>query len=436
MNTDTTPNRSEFIPILILLLSFALLLFVLLVSSPSPTPRITIRNVNQVREILRFDSGEKGYPPRQLALSPDAKQLLVTTGYRNEFWQLSHQTEQIMDLKQSGGYSPAVFFREGKATTAFIDWRHNLNFQEMSSGTTLQRFDGLNGGADWSLSSDGEWLASTRDQLTLNLTNIETGEQRLSIRLPDGYHFRRTNATLSADGKVLATSLIHGEVLSFDLFLWDAMTGALIKNLGNFSNEDGFPSGLAFSHDGTRLAVGGVIQRNQRLISYFQLWDIPSGSVLAAWTGGTTSVTIDQIAFTSDDQHLMVEGSGQVWLWDVDEFIQTGTPLVYLKGNGSTQLYGAAALNPDGRLMANGTPNGGIAVYAVNSGQLLTTLKGHKGRITDLAFSDDGRLLVSSSSDRTVRLWSVGGYNTYLPPIRTTSPNTLPTLAVTPTTPG
>lgn len=37
---------------------------------------------------------------------------------------------------------------------------------------------------------------------------------------------------------------------------------------------------------------------------------------------------------------------------------------------------------------------------------MLAVLKGHTGSINSLAFSPNGEILVSGSSDRTVRLWN------------------------------
>jgi WD40 repeat protein len=88
-------------------------------------------------------------------------------------------------------------------------------------------------------------------------------------------------------------------------------------------------------------------------------------------------------------------------------------------GSGAEGMIYAIALSPDGKLLASGgffgsgasdrELTGSIRIHDFHSGELLQFLKGHENVVYDLAFSTDGRWLVSGSGDYTVRLWKRSG---------------------------
>ncbi len=66
---------------------------------------------------------------------------------------------------------------------------------------------------------------------------------------------------------------------------------------------------------------------------------------------------------------------------------------------------GAVAFSPDGRRLLSGSDDNTLRLWDAESGQNLRTLQGHEACVQSVAFSPDGRRLLSGSDDKTLRLW-------------------------------
>ncbi|KAF9517423.1 hypothetical protein BS47DRAFT_1291086 [Hydnum rufescens UP504] len=73
---------------------------------------------------------------------------------------------------------------------------------------------------------------------------------------------------------------------------------------------------------------------------------------------------------------------------------------------GRTGWARSVAFSPDGRRIVSGSHEKAVHVWSTDTGKLQTTLHGHDGWIGNALFSPDGERIVSGSFDSTIRIWS------------------------------
>ena len=87
-------------------------------------------------------------------------------------------------------------------------------------------------------------------------------------------------------------------------------------------------------------------------------------------------------------------------------------PMNQLAIQGHTDSVNSVAFSPDGRVIVSGSSDQTIRVWdAQTGGQVSKPLQGHTNAVNSVAFSQDGRYIVSGSGDHTIQVWDaqIGG---------------------------
>ncbi|HEY9600933.1 MAG TPA: AAA-like domain-containing protein [Allocoleopsis sp.] len=145
--------------------------------------------------------------------------------------------------------------------------------------------------------------------------------------------------------------------------------------------------GIAFSKDGQLIASSSTketILWRKDGISYRRLKE--------------PSPRFSSVAISPDSQTIATVGADQsVKLWSPD-----GTLLHSLKGHQGNLKR--VAFSPDSNMVASSSTDRTVRLWRID-GTEIATLRGHAAGTWGVAFSPDGSTLVSSSGDKTVKLW-------------------------------
>ena len=219
----------------------------------------------------------------------------------------------------------------------------------------------------------------------------------------------------SEDGKTLISLGDWGDTIG-DL---NIETGEMnLKTFRERPKDRAYSESYALTHD--KLAVGGVSGKIQLWdpISGKKL-PIPRGHSGQFEQGDVQEEMsfemgkndhILGLAFSPDGSQLAIGSeNATVLLWDT-----TGNnePIILRKHTGQANTLVSVvsvrilAFSPNGKMLASGDTDKTVQLWDTGTGKLLATLTGHINGITALTFSPDGSTLASASADGAVLFWN------------------------------
>jgi WD40 repeat protein len=181
--------------------------------------------------------------------------------------------------------------------------------------------------------------------------------------------------------------------------MWDVKSG---KQIGDdWRDGESKVYGIALSPDGKKVVSGsedGAVR----------LWDIDTGKIITKWMGHKDKVK--PVCWSRDGRRVL-SGSedGTARQWDVEP--EKGQTIFTSIETGHQEVR-AVVYSPDTTLIATGGSHEAagyadyfIKIWDAKTGKLVATLKGHTTWVNSLAWTMDGKTLISASFDCSIRTW-------------------------------
>ena len=153
---------------------------------------------------------------------------------------------------------------------------------------------------------------------------------------------------------------------------------------------------LAFAPDGQSLVVASQ-----------------QGVAVRTWPGlavvrqvKTDLAQVHDLAFSPDGTRLAIAGGAPAESGGVEVLRWPGGERLYAADGHSDVVY-AVAWSPDGTLVASAALDGLVAVRGADDGEALDWLEGHSRGVKAVTFLVDTSLLVTGGLDQTLRVWNV-----------------------------
>ena len=354
-----------------------------------------------------------------LAFSPDGKYAISGSQDQTlKLWDISTGKE-IRTFQGHSSTIKSVAFSPNYKYALSGSGDNTMKLWDVSTGKELRTFTGhLNSVSSVEFSPDSKFVLSGSYDKTLKLWDASTGKEIRTFTSSNEI----SSIAFSQDGNY-AFSATCGFSNNDTINVWDIATGKLVKTIAIFNNF----FGVAFSSDG-KFVLSGTGDKT------IKLWDSSNGKLLRRFISYGTPIV--STVFSPDGKYALLASGYNVDLIDFTnaqnkrQFKSYTEKLKSEKGEdifvhcGHSDMISSVAFSPDGKYFVSGGwggDSGDCAIlWDVASGKVIqyftgewdeTTKKytGHTDSVWTVAFTPDGKYVLSGSADKTMKLWDIAG---------------------------
>ncbi len=313
----------------------------------------------------------------------------------------------LRDLRPSGGERAVLFtgdervcYREhegpvrvcaispnGRKVLTVGGRDHSVHLWDAASGRRLHLLQGHTADVRTvAFSPDGGTILTGSEDFTARLWDADTGRElhRLSA-----HRLGVQDVSFSPDGRFAMTVSMDKRA-----FLWDVGGGGRIREVA----KDGTDlSSLIVSPDWRHGLVIGPKRRS---------YDLRTGTCIEGRKDASPILERSHVAFSVDSRLLFVADlGGEVEVTTVPSGRLVTRFKVAKKRSSGLRCM---APSPDGRhVLVSPSRDNMVRLWEVSTGRQVRRFEGHSRGVNCVAFSSDGKTIVTGSNDKSVRLWDV-----------------------------